>query len=217
MSLVGHRVGVLSHLDGLRVVVDADGYHVLTAFVQHLIAKIIHMRHRERILRSFKGVSVYPHLAHNVRTLQVEFVIYGFLTLCQCETLLIPCLAHIVLVGGQEELQLHVLARISVLRHVGVEEIAGVVERAHPFRIDTDIVALQSFGHAGRQHDPVVHLRLGLIPSLRLSSAISVYLELPFASKVHLVVGIGKRSGHQNCCNQGKKTIQNIRFHFSKY
>ena len=73
-------------------------------------------------------MSVHPYLTYDMRTLKENLVLLLFLSLCQHETLLIPCLAHVMLVRGEEELKLHVSPRLAVLCHVGVEEITGVVE-----------------------------------------------------------------------------------------
>ena len=158
-------------------------------------------------------LAVHPHFGGDVRTFQVEGVHGHSLAFGQSDRSLIPRLAHIVLVWGEEELQLHVLSWLTVLLHVRVEEITGVVERAHPLGVHADVVALQPLWHRGRQRDLVFELSPNLIPLLGYALTLTVHLELPRAAQVDNLCL------QPRCCTKEKgacphlSQVKKIRFH----
>ena len=82
---------------------------------------------------------------------------------------LVPCIAHVVALGRQEEGVLH-LPLHAVFLHVGIEEEAGVVERAGPSGVDAQGVALAVGQHRARQ---------------RHRALLAFGTELPFAAQVY--------------------------------
>ena len=184
LGLVSHGMGVLTHVHRLQPVVDADGegvhawlkqlgHIVFVSYTQAAVAPCLTAVHVERGL--------------DVRTLQRQDVALLFLVQsCQFHLFPVPCHTHIVLVGREEERQLH-LAGLAVALKIGIEKIGAVVERTHPFRVNADVVTFQALGHRGGQFDAVAQFAVG--PLLTLTHILAVNLKLPLAGKVHRALG----------------------------
>ena len=147
------------------------------------------MRDRKGLLHTLHFFSIHPHLSRDVWAFQIQSVHWHSLIFGQGHFPLIPCFPHIVLVGSQEELQLHVLSRIAVLLHIRVVEIAGVIERADPLSLHADVVALQLLRHRCRKRDAVIHPIVCLIPFFHHALTFAVDLELPHTAQVNRLSG----------------------------
>ena len=139
LRLVGHGMRVLPHLHRFGVVIHTNGNSIFAWFEQTV--KIILMRHRKRVFLIPHFLTIHPHLSSDMRTFQIERVHGHSLILGQYHGTLIPRFAHIVFVGCEEELQLHVLPRLTILLHIRIEEIAGVIKRANPLGIHANVIA----------------------------------------------------------------------------
>ena len=100
------------------------------------------------------------------------------------DSLLVPSNSDVMLVGSEEELKLHVLARIAVFLHVRIEEIAGIVEGTHPFGIYADIVALETLRHRSRKENGVIELIVWSPPPFCDASVVAIDLELPLTREI---------------------------------
>ena len=142
------------------------------------------MRGRQRLLCFSRLLAIHPYFRRDVRAFQEQCVHGHDLFFRQSHRLLIPSLPHIMFVGCQEELQFQVLPRIAVLCHIRIIEIAGIIERAHPFRVHTDIITLQLLRHRSWQGDDIIHLIVRFIPFILHTFPLTIQLELPCSAQV---------------------------------
>ena len=156
LRLVGHAVGVLSHADILDAIVDRN--HDLVGLAKlHIIGDIIAMGHRERHLMAHP-LPVDIDRGLDVRTFQEERDALFAPFLGDIDVAPVPGMSHEMLLGGEEEGELH-LPLHAILLHIGIEEEAGVVERARPLCLGSDGVALAVGEHRSGQHDVVGEVR----------------------------------------------------------
>ncbi len=91
----------------------------------------------------------------DVGTFQKQSDALSFPVLWHVELAFVPCVAHVVLFGGEEEREFH-FAFLAILLHVGVKVVTGVVERACPRGVDIHVVAFVVGQHGTWQHHVVV-------------------------------------------------------------
>ena len=156
LRLVGDAVGVLSHADILDAVIYTDE-NLVGGTRLDVRRHVVAMGCRERQLVAH-GLAVDIDGGLNVGTLQIERDATVLPLSGHVDALVIPRRADIVTLGRQEERKLH-LSLHAVLLHVGVEVVAGVVERARPLGVHADGITLAVGQHGTGQHDVVGETR----------------------------------------------------------
>ena len=131
-------MGVLSHAYVLDAVIDLNSDDVATSHF-HVFGHVIDMRGGKRHLVSY-FLPIDKDSGFDVGTFQKQFDALSFPVLWYVELAFVPCVAHVVLFGGEEERELH-FAFLAILLHVGVKVVTGVVERACPRGVDIHVVA----------------------------------------------------------------------------
>ena len=152
LRLVGHAMRVLSHTHILDTVIhtDSDG---VTLTRHQLFGHIKLMGRRERHLVAYV-LAVDKDKGLDMRTLQEECDALALPVLWDIDTLLIPRLAHIVFLGGQEERELHVFLP-PILLHPGIEVVRRIVGRSRPTSVNRHRITLVVRQHRPRQHHVV--------------------------------------------------------------
>ena len=126
LGLVGNGMRVLPYPHGFVVVVNTDGNRVFARLKKAI--KIEYMRDRQRILDAFNLLAINPYFSCDVRALEIEGVHRKFFCFRKNKSFLVPRLAHIMLVGSEEELEFHILARVAILLHVRIEKVTGIIQ-----------------------------------------------------------------------------------------
>ena len=148
LRLVGDAVTILSHADILDAVIDADG-ELVVATIAEVGRDIVLMRCGEgHLVAHLTAVDEDGGL--DMRTLQEEGDTLSAPLLGNAHRATIYSLPHEMVPGCEEERELH-RPRLAVALHVGVEEIAGVIEGTRPAGIHGDRVADATGNHGTGQ------------------------------------------------------------------
>ena len=153
LSLICYTMRVLPYPHVVDAIIDKHRDGIPRSQLD-IVGHIEKMRSGKRIVATHL-LTIHIDCSLNMRTLQIEGDMPFLPRLRHIDATPVPCPTYIVFLWRQEERELHV-SFLTILLHIGIKIIAGVVERARPAGVHRNREALVIGLHRTRQQHIVL-------------------------------------------------------------